>query len=89
MWGAGRMVEEMLEHYFDPARIDFFIDKDSRKHGSLRLGRPVRGPDALEKGDNWTVLVNSIEMESVIRAEIDAEHRDHVGCVIGVAELLE
>lgn len=89
VWGAGRMVEEMLEHYFDPARIDFFIDKDSRKHGSLRLGRPVRGPDALEKGDNWTVLVNSIEMESVIRAEIDAEHRDHVGCVIGVAELLE
>ncbi len=89
VWGAGRMVEEMLEHYFDPARIDFFIDKDARKHGTLRLGRPVRGPDAIDTGSNWTVLVNSLEMEALIRADIDKNYRAHVGRVIGIAELLE
>jgi SAM-dependent methyltransferase len=89
VWGAGRMVEEMLEHYFDPARITFFIDKDARKHGTLRLGAPVRGPSALAHGDNWVILVNSLEMEAAIRAEVETNHRARVACVIGVAELLD
>jgi hypothetical protein len=82
------MVEEMLEHYFDPGRIAFFIDKDERKHGTIRFGAPVRGPDALEQGANWTVLVNSLEMESAIRAEIAANHTARVARVVSVSELL-
>jgi SAM-dependent methyltransferase len=89
IWGAGRMVEEILDHYFDPARINFFIDKDARKHGTRRLGAPVRGPEALDEGSSWTVLINSLEMESQIRADIDKNYRAHVGRVIGIAELLE
>jgi SAM-dependent methyltransferase len=89
VWGAGRMVEEMLAHYFEPERIAFFIDKDARKHGSLRLGAPVLGPDALEQGVGWTVLVNSLEMEPSIRAEIAGHYSGKVARVIGVAELLD
>ena len=89
VWGAGRMVEEMLEHYFDPQRIAFFIDKDERKHGTLRFGAPVRGPDALAQGANWIVLVNSLEMESAIRAEIAATHSARVARVVSVSELLD
>ncbi len=89
VWGAGRMVEEMLEHYFDSSRIDFFIDKDARKHGTLRLGRPVRGPEELQKGSNWTLLVNSLEMEAPIRADIDKNFSGRVGRVIGIGELLQ
>ena len=82
------MVEEMLERYFDPARIAFFIDKDERKHGTIRFGAPVRGPDALAQGANWTVLVNSLEMEPAIRAEIAANHGARVARVVSVSELL-
>ncbi|MGP8245709.1 MAG: class I SAM-dependent methyltransferase [Bryobacteraceae bacterium] len=89
VWGAGRMVEEMLEHYFDPQRIAFFIDKDERKHGTLRFGAPVRGPDALAQGANWIVLVNLLEMESAIRAEIAATHSARVARVVSVSELLD
>jgi SAM-dependent methyltransferase len=89
VWGAGRMVDEMLSPYFDPARIAFFVDTDVRKQGSLRLGARVRDPAALEKGSGWIVLINSLESEAAIRAEIEAHHRATVASVIGIAELLD
>jgi len=89
VWGAGRMVDEMLAHYFDPSQIAFFVDNDTRKHGGIRLGAPVCSPDVLEKGSNWCVLVNSIEMENSIRQEISTRFGARVGRVIGVSELLD
>lgn len=89
VWGAGRMVEEMLQHFFDPTRIDFFIDKDVSKHGTLRLGAPVRGPESLNRGSNWIVLINSLENETPIRADIEQNYHAHVGRVVGIAELFE
>lgn len=83
------MVDEMLAPYFDPARIAFFVDTDVRKKGSLRLGARVRDPSALETGSRWVVLINSLESESAIRAEIEAHHRATVTRVIGIAELLD
>jgi len=89
VWGAGRMVDEMLAPFFDPAQIAFFVDTDVRKQGSLRLGARVRDPSALETGSPWVVLINSLESESAIRAEIAAHHRATVARVIGIAELLD
>lgn len=89
VWGAGRMVEEMLAHYFDPARIAFFIDKDEGKQASFRLGAPVRGPEALGAGSDWTVLINSLEFEAPIRAEIEQRFGARVARIIPISELLD
>lgn len=88
IWGAGRMVEEMLAHYFDPERIAFFVDKDAGKQGGVRLGAPIRSPAALREGLGQSVLVNSLEMEAAIRAEIEGEYAAHVDHVVAIAELL-
>jgi SAM-dependent methyltransferase len=89
VWGAGRMVEELLAHYFDPAHIAFFIDKDEAKQGGWKLGAPVRAPEALAEGDKWTVLINSLEMEQAIRSEIDLRYSAQIARVVSIAELLD
>ncbi|MCW2274710.1 SAM-dependent methyltransferase [Rhodoblastus acidophilus] len=89
VWGAGRMVEEMLAYYLDPARIAFFVDKDAAKQGGVRLGAPVRAPEALEAGADWTVLINSLEFEAPIRAEIETRFGGRVDRIVAIAELLE
>ncbi|MCW2314983.1 SAM-dependent methyltransferase [Rhodoblastus acidophilus] len=89
VWGAGRMVDEMLAHFFDAARIAFFVDKDERKQGGVRLGRPVKAPQAIETGEGWTVLINSIENEQAIREEIATRFYGRVCRVIALSELLD
>lgn len=69
VWGAGSLAEEILANFFDPARIDFFIDANPAKQGGLCLGRPVRGPDALGAAPR-TILVNSIDFADAIVADI-------------------
>lgn len=89
VWGAGRMVDEVLAHYLDPSRIAFFVDRDIRKHGDTCMGAPVRSPDALEQSSGWCVLINSLEMETSIREEISKRFGARVSRVISVAELLD
>ncbi len=89
IWGAGGMTDELLAHYFDPTRIAYFVDRDASKHGSTRLGAKVCCPDALKSDPNRLVLINSIEMEPLIRRQIDAEYADLGLQVIGVGSLLE
>jgi SAM-dependent methyltransferase len=62
VWGAGSLADEVLANFFDPQRIAFFIDRDPAKQGGVRLGRPVKGPDAL--------LINSIDFAASIEADI-------------------
>jgi len=60
VWGAGSLAYEILANFFDATRIAFFIDRNVAKQGSLCLGRPVRGPEALGHAPR-TVLINSID----------------------------
>ncbi len=70
VWGAGSLAEEILANFFDSTRIDFFIDRDQAKQGTLCLGRPVRGPNSLGQLPR-TVLVNSIDFADAIVADIE------------------
>ncbi len=88
VWGAGKMVPEMLAHYFDPSRIAFFVDSDLRKHGTLCMGVPVKPVAALEEQIDSVVLIATIEYESEIRLEIGNRFGATVGRVIGLGELL-
>lgn len=88
-WGAGRMVDEILAHYFDAKKISFFVDRDASKHGCLRMGVPVYSSEALKQGSGWCIIINSLEMEKNIREEIAAEFADRVTQVISIAELLD
>jgi len=79
VWGAGGLVEQVLGNYFDASRIDFFIDKDTRKHGSIRLGKQVKSPLALGS-EPRTIIINSIDFAGEIAEEIGrhpggAKHR--------------
>jgi len=69
VWGAGSLAEELLANFFDPAKIDFFIDGNPAKLGSEVLGRQVRGPDALGAAPR-TVLINSIDFADAIIDDI-------------------
>lgn len=69
VWGAGSLAEEVLANFFDPARIDYFIDRNPEKHGSTCLGRPVNGPDALGR-EPRTILINSIDFADAIARDI-------------------
>jgi 2-polyprenyl-3-methyl-5-hydroxy-6-metoxy-1,4-benzoquinol methylase len=71
VWGAGSLAEEVLANFFEPSRIDFFVDRDPGKQGSERLGRPVRGPGALGS-EPRTILINSIDFADAIAADIAA-----------------
>lgn len=89
LWGAGGMTDELLAHYFDPARIAYFVDRDPAKQGSTRLGATVFSPEALRGDPNRVVVINSLEMEPVIRRQIETDYADLGLRVIGVGSLLE
>lgn len=88
VWGAGRIVDKILAHCFDPARIAFFVDKDERKHGTQRLGVEVRPLDALHNYPGCTILINSLEYEDAIKAQIDGAFPDVQAKVITMSEIL-
>jgi SAM-dependent methyltransferase len=88
VWGAGSLADEILANFFDPRKIDFFIDRDPAKQGGERLGRPVKGPDALPTAPA-TILINSIDFAPSIEADIrrlrpGVEHR-----LVPIGELIE
>ncbi|MEP7007824.1 MAG: class I SAM-dependent methyltransferase [Sphingomonas bacterium] len=88
VWGAGSLTDEMLANFFDPARIDFFVDRDPAKQGSTLLGRPVKGPEALG-GPPRTVLLNSIDFAPAIAADLTARFPDIAHRAIPIADLLD
>lgn len=87
VWGAGSLSDEMLANFFDAARIDFFIDRDPKKHGTTLLGRPVCGPDALGTTPR-TVLINSIDFAPAITTDLKAMYPDANHRLIPIADLL-
>jgi SAM-dependent methyltransferase len=87
VWGAGSLAEELLANFFDASRIAFFIDRDPAKQGTERLGRPVKGPDALA-GAPRAVLVNSIDFAPQIAADIARLYPGVPHRVIPVGDLL-
>jgi SAM-dependent methyltransferase len=87
VWGAGSLAEELLSNFFDPGKIDFFIDKNPAKLGAEMLGRPVRGPDAL----GWvprTVLINSIDFADSIADDINHLYPGVPHTLVRVGDLL-
>jgi SAM-dependent methyltransferase len=89
VWGAGKMCQEMLEHFFDPTKIEFFVDSDSRKHGSTCMGRPIRDTTVLAEEPGYTVLISSVEHESAIRKQLEEQFKTKVKRVIGLTDLLD
>ena len=89
VWGAGRMVEEMLAHYFDPSKIAYFVDRDPSKQGEFRCGAIVRAPEYLRGDSGRLILINSLEMEAEIRRQIIAEFSDLGLRMIGLSTLLD
>ena len=69
VWGAGSVAEEVLANFFDPAHIEFFVDRDRAKHGQSCMGRPILDPRALGHTPR-TVLINSIDFAEDITIEI-------------------
>ena len=88
VWGAGSLADELLANFLDPGRIDFFVDGDLGKQGSERLGRPVRGPGALDSRPR-TILINSIDFADAIAADIAAVAPNIPHRVLRVGDLLE
>ena len=88
VWGAGSLVEELLANFFDPRKIEFFIDRDPEKFGAIVLGRPVRAPDSLGKIKR-TVLINSIDFADSIIADITSIYPDISHRLIKIGDLLE
>ena len=70
-WGVATLAEEVLANFFDPTRIEFFVDRDERKQGATCLGRPILSPETL-RGKKRTVLVNSVDVADAIVGEIEA-----------------
>ncbi len=89
IWGAGGMTDELLAHFFDPARIACFIDKDPAKQGATRLGATVVAPAILETMQQGILLINSIEAETAIRAQIATDYPDLPLRIVGLSTLLE
>jgi 2-polyprenyl-3-methyl-5-hydroxy-6-metoxy-1,4-benzoquinol methylase len=87
VWGAGSLADEMLANFFDAARIDFFIDRDPKKHGNTLLGRPILAPEALG-GEARTVLINSIDFAPAIMADLKALYPDTGHRLIPISDLL-
>lgn len=87
VWGAGSLTDEILANFFDAKRIDFFIDRDPKKHGTTVLGRPIRGPEALGL-EARTVLINSIDFAPAIAADVEALYPDSDHRLIPIADLL-
>jgi hypothetical protein len=87
VWGAGSIAEELLSNFFDPARIDFFIDKNPARQCAEVLGRPVRGPEALGRTPR-TVLINSIDFADAIADDIARLYPGVPHTLIKVGDLL-
>lgn len=88
VWGAGSLTDEMLANFFDPEKIDFFIDRDPAKQGTVLLGRPVRRPEDLGTSPR-TVLLNSIDFAPAIAANIAALYPDTAHRLVPIADLLD
>jgi SAM-dependent methyltransferase len=88
VWGAGSLADEILANFFDPGMIAFFIDRDPGKQGGERLGRPVKGPDALPTAPA-TILINSIDFAPSIEADIRRLRPDVPHRLIPIGELIE
>lgn len=87
VWGAGSLAEELLANFFDPARIDFFIDRNPAKLGAEVLGRPVRGPEALGRTPR-TVLINSIDFADDIARDIGGLYPGVPHTLVRIGDLL-
>ncbi len=88
VWGAGSLTDEMLANFFDPAKIDFFIDRDPAKQGTTVMGRPVRSPADLGASPR-TVLLNSIDFAPAIAEDIRALYPDTPHRLVPIAALLD
>lgn len=88
VWGAGSLVEELLANFFDPARIDFFIDRNPEKIGSTVLDRPVQAPEFLGKIPR-VVLINSIDFADSIISDITNFYPNVPHRLIKIGDLLE
>jgi SAM-dependent methyltransferase len=86
-WGAGGLAQVLLANYFDPARIEFFVDQNPAKQGALCLGRPILGPEALAGGPR-TILINSVDFADAIAADIERLQPGVTHRIIRVADLL-
>ena len=86
VWGAGGLVEILLANYFDPARIDFFIDRNGGKRDWVCLGRPIRGPEALGPSPR-TVLINSVDFADSIAADLERLYPGAGHRVVRIADL--
>jgi len=87
VWGAGSLADELLSNFFDPARIDFFIDRNPAKLGVEVLGRPVRGPEALGRTPR-TVLINSIDFADDIARDIGSLYPGVPHTLVRIGDLL-
>jgi SAM-dependent methyltransferase len=88
VWGAGSLTDELLANFFEPTRIDFFIDRNPDKIGVAVLGRPVLAPEALGKTPR-TVLINSIDFADSIIADITNLYPSVAHRLIKIGDLLE
>lgn len=87
IWGAGSLTDEMLANFFDPARIDFFIDRDPAKQGTSVLGCPVKSPAELGTVPR-TVLLNSIDFAPSIAQNIQSLYPNTPHRLVPIADLL-
>jgi SAM-dependent methyltransferase len=88
IWGAGSLASEVIANFFDPARIDYFIDTDPAKQGGMLLGKQVRAPDALGSAPR-TVLINSVDFASAITADLRRLYPDTSHRLVPIADLLD
>ena len=88
VWGAGSLTDEMLANFFDPARIDYFVDRDPAKQGTVLLGRPVKAPEDIGTTAR-TVLLNSIDFAPAIAANLKALYPDTPHRAVPIAALLD
>jgi SAM-dependent methyltransferase len=89
VWGAGSLATELLANYLDPERIAYFVDKNPATHGTERLGRPVRPPQALIGAEPTTILINSIDFAPAIEADIGALMPGHRHRLVRIGDVIE
>ena len=87
VWGAGSLADELLANYFDPAKIDFFVDSNPARIGSRIMGREVRRPEALGAAPR-TVLVNSIDFADAIVEDIARLYPSTPHRIVRIGDLL-
>jgi len=88
VWGAGSLAEEILENFFDPMKIAFFIDRDPRKQGGTCMGRAIRDPSALGN-EPRIILANSIDYGPAIAADIKSIYPGVAHRVVQMSALLD